>query len=447
MIKALRFLAAYMLLSGYALAMAAEQPVAWWKFDAGAAREAPSLWSADGKRGGALHLTGAGYVAVGELGSFDALTVALWIRTDALAHPFNALAACEGWDRSMMHLQLARDGRVEFSVNGNQPVDQFSAAAPGKDFGAWTHLALTYDSRAKNVRFYVNGRPDQESAYASAGPVKLGTLRLGAWDKEARFLCGRLDDVRIYGKALDAAAVARLAAGEELKDGLEAWWRMDEKEGARVADSSGKGRDGTLVAGAAGATDDSAGGVTDEVRGRFRFVPGVAGKALRFDGAGTAVVRKAAQAPKLSADGFSIEAWAALAAYPRGRCALVEQAGGKRGYVFGLDGQGRFNLQFALGREWKECVSLAPVPLGQWVHLAAAYSPDNGINLYMNGRNVGNLVLLGPLGLAEDADLVIGRGFDGALDDLVIHTAELRPKEVLKHCEAGHSAPAPALGP
>jgi len=428
--------------------LAAEQPVAWWKFDAGAAREGPSLWTGDGKFGGALALAGGAYVRVGDIGTFDALTIALWVRPDALEHPFNVLAACEGWDRSMVHFQLAQDGRAEFSVNGNAPVDAYSAAAPGKNSGTWNHLGVAYDSRAKKVRFYLNGKLDKELQYQSALPVRLSALRLGAWDKEPRFLCGRLDDVRIYSKALDDAAIAKVAAAEELKDGIEAWWRMDEKEGTKVADASGKGRDGALVGGGgAGTTDDAVSGIADEVRGKFKFVPGAAGKAMLFDAGGTTVIRKAAKAPKMNPDGFSIEAWVALASYPRGRCTVVEQVSRPRGYCLAIDPQGHFSLQFALGYEWKDAVSVGRIPLKKWVHLAATYSPDYGVNLYMNGKPEGNLVLLGPLWFAETADLAIGRGFDGLIDDLVIHSAELSAKEVVKHFEAGKSAAEPAFGP
>ncbi|MCX5672397.1 MAG: LamG domain-containing protein [Planctomycetota bacterium] len=441
-------LAACIPLSVLALTLAAaEKPAAWWKLDAGSAREAPSPWSADGKVGGALAFSGGACVKVPEIGTFDALTIALWVRPEALDQALSVLLACEGWDRSMVHFQFARDGRAEFSVNGSDPVDAYSTAAPGKNLGAWRHVAAAYDSRAKKVRFYVNGKLDREFGYASAIPAKLSALRLGAWDKEPRLFTGKLDDVRLYSRALDAAALAKVAAGEELKDGLEAWWRMGEKEGTRVADASGKGRDGVLVgAGGAGATAESLSGAEDEIHGRFAFVPGVAGKAMRLDG-GTTVVHKAAKAPKMNPEGFSMEAWVALASPPRGPCVLVQQEQARRGYVFGVSGQGRLSLQFALGQEWKEGVSLNRLPLRKWAHVAATYSPDNGINVYINGRHEGNLVLLGPVWFAEDADLVIGRSLDGLLDDLVIHNAELGPKEVLKHYEAGKSAADPALAP
>lgn len=426
---------------------AAEQPVAWWKLDTASAREAPNPWSADGKIGGALAFSGGTYVRAPEIGTFDALTIALWVRPEALDQAFTALVACEGWGRSMVHFQFARDGRVEFSANGSDPVDAFSAAAPGRNAATWSHVAAAYESRAKKVRFYVNGKLDKEGAYASAIPVKLGAIRLGAWDREPRGFTGKLDDVRIYSRALDAAAVARVAAGEEVKDGLEAWWRLDEKEGTRAADASGKGRDGVLVGAAgAGATAESVSGAADEIRGPFALAPGVAGKAMRFGG-GTAVVHKAARAPKMNPDGFSIEAWVALASPPRGPCALVQQEQARRGYAFGLTGRGHVSLQFALGREWKEGVSLGPVAPKKWTHVAATYSPDNGINLYVNGKSDGNLILLGPVLFAGNADVIVGRSLDGLLDEVIVHNAELSPKEVLKHYEAGKSAPEPAFAP
>ncbi|MCX5684571.1 MAG: LamG domain-containing protein [Planctomycetota bacterium] len=442
-----RVLASGVLLAGLAANLgAAEKPVAWWKFDAGSVGQAPNLWTPDGKRGGALALSGGAYVEVPAIGPADALTVALWVRPDALGQALAGLFMCNGWEASAVHFQLTADGRAEFSVNGARPGDAFSEAAPGKKAGAWSHIAVVYDPAAKKARFYVDGKLDKEVEYQKAAAVKLPAARLGAWDREARPLAGRIDDVRIYSRALDAAAVAKVAAGDEMKDGLEAWWRLDEKEGAKVADASGKGRDAVLVSGGAGSTIESAGGATDEIRGTVKFVPGVAGNAMRFDG-GTTVIRKAAQAPKLDPDAFSIETWLALPAKPRAAAVIVEQQQNHRGYVLAVDREGCLNLQFALGREWKECVSLKAVPVGKWTHVAATYTPESGVNLYLDGQNVGNLVLLGSLLFAEEVDLSIGRGLDGLLDDLVIHNAELRPSEVKKHFEAGKSAPAPGFAP
>jgi len=60
---------------------------------------------------------------------------------------------------------------------------------------------------------------------------------------------------------------------------------------------------------------------TDEVRGFHKFVDGVAGKALRFDGQTTTVVRSAVKNPRIDGP-FSVEARVALQTYPWTWCAV-----------------------------------------------------------------------------------------------------------------------------
>ncbi len=62
-------------------------------------------------------------------------------------------------------------------------------------------------------------------------------------------------------------------------------------------------------------TRDTAGGVEDKVEGFYKYVPGVNGTGLRFDGYTTHVIRTAEKAPQL-ADAFSVEAWVALNTLP-----------------------------------------------------------------------------------------------------------------------------------
>ena len=87
------------------------------------------------------------------------------------------------------------------------------------------------------------------------------------------------------------------------------------------------------------------GSAADEVRGYHRYVDGVSGRALRFDGQTTAVVRAAAKFPRIGG-AFSVEAWVALQTYPWTWCAVANQEKDRRaGYFFGVDPEGRFGLQ------------------------------------------------------------------------------------------------------
>jgi hypothetical protein len=70
----------------------------------------------------------------------------------------------------------------------------------------WTHLAATYDRTT--LRLYVNGTQVATRASTSAISSSTGALRLGGNGVWGEFLEGRLDEVRVYSRALSAAEVA-----------------------------------------------------------------------------------------------------------------------------------------------------------------------------------------------------------------------------------------------
>ena len=71
----------------------------------------------------------------------------------------------------------------------------------------WSHLAVTYDGA--NLRFYVNGTQASTQARTGSIATSTGPLRIGgnaSWASE--FLTGRIDEVRVYNRALTAAQIA-----------------------------------------------------------------------------------------------------------------------------------------------------------------------------------------------------------------------------------------------
>jgi hypothetical protein len=87
--------------------------------------------------------------------------------------------------------------------------DWFSALAPhGVEAkpGAWTHVAGTYDGQF--VRLYLNGEVVAENE-ASAPILSVSEpLMIGGSDHEETLFPGRLDEIRIYNRALSAAEIA-----------------------------------------------------------------------------------------------------------------------------------------------------------------------------------------------------------------------------------------------
>jgi hypothetical protein len=80
--------------------------------------------------------------------------------------------------------------------------------------GTWTHVAATYDG--SRLRLFIGGRPAGSIAVTGRTCANNEPLAVGAKDAPAlgileAFWDGRLDDVRIYRRALSAAAVDDLA--------------------------------------------------------------------------------------------------------------------------------------------------------------------------------------------------------------------------------------------
>jgi hypothetical protein len=187
----------------------------------------------------------------------------------------------------------------------------------------------------------------------------------------------------------------------------------------------------------------------DSIRGFTRPVAGISGKAMRFDGETSAIIRPAAAAPKLTG-AFSIEAWIAIQAYPWTWCAVVaHERDGREGFSFGIDADGRFGLDAMIGGERRAHTSKAALPLYKWNHIAAVFDPEVGIALYLNGVRAGMSPARGELAFAPDADLYVGRNdraillahavraplpifvsFDGLLDEVNVYDRALDATDV-----------------
>jgi len=236
-------------------------------------------------------------------------------------------------------------------------------------------------------------------------------------------------------------------------NGPVAWWKFDEGKGKTAADSVSQ--------------------VKDRIRGNFKFVQGVRGTALKFDGFATSVVRRAKKAPKL-ADAFTIEAWIALGAYPWSWCPIVAQEKDeKAGYYFGIDSQGHVGMRLAVNGKWAECKSpdlpgrKVGLELRQWYHVAGVYDSTSGIRIYVDGKLTATLPVKGKVGYAPQTDLLIGRNhrkmapthpvrsfathpswysFDGIIDEIRIYNRALGADEIAAATEAGKPKDKPDIG-
>jgi len=215
-----------------------------------------------------------------------------------------------------------------------------------------------------------------------------------------------------------------------------------------------------------------------EIHGLAKYVEGVKGSAMKFDGF-SSYINGWPELPEVYDDeGYetdpmpeeiSIEAWIALGAYPWNWAPILTI--GKyqiTGFYFGIDSKGRVGFHMSDATSvWHECNSILKpqtnigLETQKWYHIVGTYSPANGLAVYINGELANtyndftfdygivysnldegfyigkNSVDLPPSEPIRDwATYPSNYTFDGIIDELIIHRKALTKQEVLKQYQA-----------
>lgn len=126
------------------------------------------------------------------------------VTVDARSSPGTRIAPLLGWtdgNRFVAGLERARDGH------------DFAVRSRPQAVGVWSLVIATYDGA--HVRVYVDGvldgcqRIGRQVAYTGAAPLRIGSIKHTNHGNRGRF-DGRIDEVRIYDRALGADEVADL---------------------------------------------------------------------------------------------------------------------------------------------------------------------------------------------------------------------------------------------
>ena len=172
--------------------------------------------------GRALRLVGSQqqYVSVPEAAALDVdrFTVAALVRRTGVENP-STLGRWEVLEKAGAYwLNVRTTGQVRAGgFFGGCTDDRFWRYVDSTrtvPVGTWTHVAATYDG--SRLRLYIGGRAAGSLAVTGRTCANDEPLAVGAKDAPAlgileAFWDGRLDDVRVYRRALSATAVADLA--------------------------------------------------------------------------------------------------------------------------------------------------------------------------------------------------------------------------------------------
>ena len=123
-------------------------------------------------------------------GEFQSLTMAAWVRPDALPNVNNSLLMADGWEEGEFHWQIGSDGTLILGIKGppnynpepNVRGPQYRAhgVITPERFGRWVHLAVTYDRERGEVVHYVDGKLAAQIEILLDIPCGSGTPRSGA---------------------------------------------------------------------------------------------------------------------------------------------------------------------------------------------------------------------------------------------------------------------------
>jgi hypothetical protein len=194
--------------------------------------ESPKLVA--GESGRAVELSGENGFAFGKLAHFnraDAFTFSLWLRTPSHAPRSVVLhhskAPIDAGSRG--YELLLEDGRVAFGLHHMWPGNSLKVASQARlATNEWAHVVVTYDgsSRARGLRIFINGVAEElevirdglwkDITYGGDEPE----LALGYRFRDNGFKGGRVDELKIFDRALTSLEVAHLAGRNDFTNSL-----------------------------------------------------------------------------------------------------------------------------------------------------------------------------------------------------------------------------------
>ncbi|HVR84115.1 MAG TPA: LamG domain-containing protein, partial [Planctomycetota bacterium] len=204
--------------------------VAWWTLDEGTGAAAADsslnrvsgtlrgnpVWTS-GKRRGALSFDGQkDYVEIPKNPKFylpGPLTVTAWVNVAILPRSEWGMYLFSDYSsdgaRSTFALRVMSSGAAQFLWQTEDAEPPVASSSGRLTPGTWAHLAGVWDGTARML--YVNGVLDGTAKGAQARPDIGGNVsigRPGAYN--GLYFSGRIDDVRIYNRALSTAEIRSL---------------------------------------------------------------------------------------------------------------------------------------------------------------------------------------------------------------------------------------------
>jgi hypothetical protein len=333
----------------------------------------------------------------------DEGTVAFWMRASGTPAGTARIFGTGGdWE-----VRQISDGTVAFDLCGEGGTD-FATTVPLDVAGQWYHVAVSFDSSNDSYSIYIDGQLHKSGT--NTNPMvqqAAAALSFGTRTGSTEYWQGALRDFCVYSRKLCPTEIAELY-------GLVGHWKLDESSGTLAADSSGLGRDATLV-------------------GTANWTAGKINNCLQLDGATKAEASSLMGSPK----NVTISGWAYLTAPDSSGAELVSLGDY---FAIRLDSGATTRAFFYNGSTWPAVSANQTFTGTGWHHFAAVFNDDgNYCKLFIDGQEAASLsttVTIPYTGLGTKT--VIGRhgngstifDFTGKIDDVRVYNRALCASDV-----------------
>ena len=206
---------------------------------------------ASGQLGNAVKLNGGGEfvnLPTGIVSGLSDFTVAAWVNpasNDTWARVFDFGT---GMTVNMFMTINGGGAGLRFAITtGGGGAEQQLTGGGQLPLNTWSHVAVTLSGTTGTL--YLNGAPVATNPNMTLHPSSLGNTNqnwIGRSQYPDPFLNATVDDFNIYDLALSPAAIAALAGRQPGAGGV-ADYKFDETGGAAAIDSSGRGRNATII--------------------------------------------------------------------------------------------------------------------------------------------------------------------------------------------------------
>ena len=393
-----------------------------------------------GQIGGAVDFDGTDdYIAMGDpasgvldMADSTNFTLSGWFNRDTFttddAIVSKRLGIASGNSGYIVYIDDATD-KLTFEVSDGTDEYQLESVSTFTATG-WHHYTIVWDdSGSGQTKLYINGASEAATATGTFANVNslansvsfLAGLYLDGVDTPTLPFDGKLDDIRVYSRALSAGEVAqlyRLNAPTGIDTGLKGYWSFngpDMLSSTTFADRSGAGNTATLVNGPTKAI-------------------GKIGQAINFDGSDDYVsVADNASLDIGDTDDLTLTGWFYRDTFTTDDTIIAKSNGqtaadtGYNAYID--DATDKVTFVANDGTDQYKLESTLTFTATGWNHFTVVWDQDSAANseIYINGTadsatDTGTIGNLGDLGnavvLAAGAESDAGSPFDGKLDEV-----------------------------